>query len=190
MKLQLEDLPNEFWADALGYDGIYEVSSLGRLKSLGRWVCNGKSDRWVKDRILKQGRSKDGRMTAIFSVGNITYSQNVSELIYLSFNREDDVNGFVIAHLNKIVFDNRLANLKKMTIKDSRKISELLGNLKPMPVRGILKYTANNTIIKNDCITDKKCKKCNEFKEIKRFEKSRNTCLNCRGSIRKQTNKK
>ena len=39
--LQIEDLENEEWIDAIGFDGIYQVSNLGRVKTLGRWVRNG-----------------------------------------------------------------------------------------------------------------------------------------------------
>jgi CRISPR/Cas system CMR subunit Cmr4 (Cas7 group RAMP superfamily) len=103
----------------------------------------------------------------------------------LSFNPNNDLNGYVIAHLNKIAHDNKLSNLKKLTIKDSRKISENLGNLKPMPIRGELKYTRENTVFKNGEAKEKKCKKCNTIKNINLFEKFRNTCLECRGRLRK-----
>ena len=32
--LSLEDLPNEEWRDVVGYEGLYQVSNLGRVKSL------------------------------------------------------------------------------------------------------------------------------------------------------------
>lgn len=31
---QIEDLPNEKWRDVVGYEGLYQVSNLGRVKSL------------------------------------------------------------------------------------------------------------------------------------------------------------
>jgi hypothetical protein len=182
----LDDLEGEIWIDAIGFDGTYEVSNYGRVKSLGRWVSNGKSERWVKDRIRKLWKGKkDERVTMIFSVSNIHYSVNLPGLIYQSFNPNENLNGFVIAHLNKISFDNRLFNLRKLTISDSIKISEELGNLKPMPIRGELKYTRENTVYENGEVKAKKCKKCNTIKNINLFEKFRNTCFECRGRIRK-----
>lgn len=188
--LSLDDLEGEIWIDAVGFDGIYEVSNLGRIKSLGRWVSNGKSERWVKERIRKQAQSKDGRLSCPFSVGGTTYPINIPELIYLSFNRNECLNGYVIAHLNKKPYDNRLSNLKKITIKDSRKISEKLGNLKPMPTRGELKYTRENTFYENGVLKEKRCKLCNTIKSISLFDKFRNTCRECRNSLRRKTYKK
>lgn len=34
--LSLEDLPNEEWRDVVGYEGLYQVSNMGRVKSLKR----------------------------------------------------------------------------------------------------------------------------------------------------------
>lgn len=185
--ISLDDLEGEIWVDAIGFDGIYEVSNLGRVKSLGRWVSNGKSERWVKDRIRKLWRGKkDQRVTMIFSISNVHYSLNLPELIYLSFNPKENLNGYVIAHLDKIPYNNKLDNLKKLTVSESRKISEKLGNLKPMPIRGELKYTRENTIYENGILKEKKCKKCNTVKNISLFEKFRNTCLECRGRLRKK----
>jgi len=185
--LSIDDLEGEIWVDAIGFDGIYEVSNLGRVKSLGRWVSNGKSERWVKDRIRKLWKGeKDQRVTMNFSVVNVRYSVNLPELIYLSFNPKENLNGYVIAHLDKIAYNNKLSNLKKLTVSESRKISEKLGNLKPIPIRGELKYTRENTVVKNGIVTEKKCKKCNSVKNISLFEKFRNTCLECRGRLRKK----
>lgn len=36
--LSLEDLPNEIWKDVVGYEGLYQVSNLGRVKSLDRYA--------------------------------------------------------------------------------------------------------------------------------------------------------
>ena len=186
--LSIDDLEHEIWVDAIGFDGIYEVSSLGRIKSLGRWVPNGASERWVKERIRKQVKcNKDGgRLTCPFSFANVNYSINVSQMIYSSFNRNDNLQGFVIAHLNKIPYDNRICNLKKLTICKSRKISENLGNLKPMPVRGQLKYTRENTFYENGVLKEKKCKICNAVKKITFFEIFRNSCFTCRTALRKE----
>ena len=36
--LSLEDMEGEIWKDVVGYEGIYQVSNLGRIKSLDKRV--------------------------------------------------------------------------------------------------------------------------------------------------------
>ena len=52
--LSLENLEGEEWKDIEGYEGLYQVSSLGRVKSLKD--NNDKS----REKILKQGKMKNG----------------------------------------------------------------------------------------------------------------------------------
>ena len=36
--LSIEPLPDEEWRDVVGYEGLYQVSNLGRVKSLSRRI--------------------------------------------------------------------------------------------------------------------------------------------------------
>jgi len=62
---------NEIWKDIKDYEGLYQVSNLGRIKSLKRKVFHISGERTVNERILKQNDctrylclflSKDGKM--------------------------------------------------------------------------------------------------------------------------------
>lgn len=61
---KVADLENEIWNDIEGYEGIYQISNLGRVKSLARYRKNGNFGRNVesgymqKEKILKQKRLK------------------------------------------------------------------------------------------------------------------------------------
>jgi hypothetical protein len=48
--------PNESWKPVPGFEGRYEVSDLGRVKSLARFIkpAVGITPRWIKERMLKQ----------------------------------------------------------------------------------------------------------------------------------------
>ena len=174
--INIEDFPNEIWVDAFGFDGIYEVSNFGRIKSNGRYVSNGKGERWVSERIRIQVLSSDGRLTCPFSSKGCSVSINVSALIFQSFNQNViyDVKTHCIMHKNKLKRDNRLSNLKLETISNSHKLNHkknLLPHLKE-----------NNKIrIKNyKKLTHKICVACSVKKEIILFEHGRNTCRECR----------
>ena len=45
----------EEWKDIVDYEGLYQVSNTGKVKSLGRWI-NGKNKgkMWKEEKILKQ----------------------------------------------------------------------------------------------------------------------------------------
>ena len=51
----------EIWKDIEGYEGLYQVSNEGRVKSLKGTVVNnvGKSQ-LIRERILRCGSDKDG----------------------------------------------------------------------------------------------------------------------------------
>lgn len=52
----------EVWKDIEGSEGRYQVSDLGRIKSLGREVSNHTGKLRVKEKILKQRPDKKGYM--------------------------------------------------------------------------------------------------------------------------------
>lgn len=179
--LSLNNLENEEWIDALGFDGIYQVSNLGRVKTLGRWVSNGKSERWVKERIRKLYTGKDGRITMIFNYQNKKTSINLPAIIFFSFHPEKRYldRTYCVAHINKIQNDNRLENLTLIKISDSHKINhieKLLPHLKVNNDKRKAEYLK---------LTHKICKTCNEKKEIEKFEHGRNSCLVCRKRSKK-----
>lgn len=54
----------EIWKDIKGYEGKYQISNLGRIKSLSRFINNCKENSLIgfysKERIIKQSISKTG----------------------------------------------------------------------------------------------------------------------------------
>lgn len=58
--LSLGNLPNEEWRDVVGYEGLYQVSNLGRIKSLDRYVEYPNYIKRINGRIMsQQDNSKD-----------------------------------------------------------------------------------------------------------------------------------
>lgn len=54
-------MSEEVWRDIEGYEGLYQVSDQGRVKSLERKVRHWRGgERIQKERILKPGVTQDG----------------------------------------------------------------------------------------------------------------------------------
>ena len=51
-------MKEEVWKDIQGYEGLYQVSNMGRVKSLERTVWNGRSYYKAPERILKAGKAR------------------------------------------------------------------------------------------------------------------------------------
>lgn len=73
---------NEIWKDIEGYNGLYQVSNLGRVKSLGR---RGKGCS-LEDRILKPMINKDGyHLVNLKDVNHVAKWFTIHRLVALHF---------------------------------------------------------------------------------------------------------
>lgn len=109
---ELKKLSGELWESIPGYDGLYEASSLGRIKSVERLVPNGNgAERLVKAKILKQSINSGGQpVVVLYGLNRKPNGYAVESLIgitFLGYKKE----GEVYCHKNKIKMDNRLRNL-------------------------------------------------------------------------------
>lgn len=52
----IENLENEIWKDCKGYEGLYQVSNLGRVKSLKRIRTNHAGGIWLQDEQILTGK--------------------------------------------------------------------------------------------------------------------------------------
>ena len=58
---------SEIWKDIEGYEGRYQVSNMGRVRSLSRKVLFGNQTRMVSGKILKLKRSMMKTLTSHLS---------------------------------------------------------------------------------------------------------------------------
>ena len=107
---------DEVWKDIPGYEGQYQASTEGRVRSIDhfvRGVCHytGKNFyRLVKGRILKPGRfCKSGHVSVVLRRG--TNGIPVHRLIMKTFVGSAPT-GMEVLHNNGIPTDNRLSNLR------------------------------------------------------------------------------
>lgn len=98
----------ELWVPAFGYEGVYEVSNLGRVKR----VKQGPHTR--PGFILKPSIGRKGYIRYGLRDGGPMKSIQAHRLVWQSFVERIPA-GFQINHINGITDDNRLENLEVVT---------------------------------------------------------------------------
>lgn len=102
----------EIWKDVPEYEGLYQVSSLGRIKSLG-------NDKKKKEKILKAGETK-GYSQVILSRHKQLKTIYVHQLVAMAFlNHVRCGHKLEVDHINNIKSDNRVENLQILTHRDN-----------------------------------------------------------------------
>ena len=104
----------EIWKDIPGYDGLYQVSSLGNVKSLPReWVAGKGGFRKHEGKILKGSTSSSGYMMVVLYFNGNKKSYLIHQLVAISFlNHIPNCFELVIDHINDNKLDNRVENLQ------------------------------------------------------------------------------
>ena len=126
---------NEIWKDVVGFEGLYQVSTLGRVKSLERRARNGCGTRRVRERILKPGlmwksknTNKKYRIVGLAKEGTVVM-QLISTLMLTAFVGPRPLGGQAL-HWNDISTDDRLINLYWGNIKDNAQDAIRNGRIK------------------------------------------------------------
>lgn len=101
---------DEQWASVPGYEGLYEVSDQGRVRSLPRQTRAG----YRGGTVLKPGLGTDGYLLVVFSKEGKTKIQKVHQLVMRAF-VGDQPDSWQVAHGNGQKQDNRLTNLSYKT---------------------------------------------------------------------------
>ena len=119
----------EIWKPVVGYEGFYEVSNLGRVRSLDRVTMkphprNGVMTRYIKPgRIMKPASHPNGYLTICLKVNGSKENCLVHRLVGKAF-----VPGFFegadINHKNEMRTDNSAENLEWCTRSYNLKYNE------------------------------------------------------------------
>lgn len=140
-------LVDEIWKDVPGFEGMYEVSNLGRVRSLPHLVrgrCKNGTEflRMSPGRVLRPGaQKKSGHLSVAIGRGN---SRLVHQLVLEAFvgPRPKAKPGSLIdvLHINGDPTDNRLVNLKYGTRGENIKQDYDTGVRKVTPEKQRLLY--------------------------------------------------
>lgn len=101
----------ETYRPVVGWEGMYEVSDRGTVRTVPRSVdVGGKYTRRLPRRTLTRHGDEQGRLKVTFHAGGKTYNRRVAPLVAEAFIGPRPP-GQVVRHLNGDPADNRVENL-------------------------------------------------------------------------------
>ena len=110
----------EIWKDILDYEGLYQVSNLGRVKSLSRRVKNKNGYKITKEIILQPAKYKYGYYHIDLSKENKSATKNIHKLVAIAFlNHNHCGYKLVVNHKNFDKLNNHVDNLEIVTQREN-----------------------------------------------------------------------
>lgn len=178
-------MKKEIWKDIEGYEGLYQVSNLGKIKALPRktgFTYN------KKERIIKQYKNRKGYYITQLSKNGVPKTIIVHRIVAKTFvinqNNKAQVN-----HINCNKEDNRAENLEWVTNDENKKHAKEHGLCKSLKggenprAKSVNQYDLKGNFIKKwECLSD-----------VARYLKIKNPadiCACCKNKVIKDKNGK
>ena len=116
----------EIWKDIPGYEGCYQVSNYGNIKSLSRNQWNGKVFHLSKDKILKKRfsskKDKNGHIYQIVGLNKDNKNKTflVHQLMAIVFlDHKNTSRSLVVDHIDEDKRNNYLSNLQIISNREN-----------------------------------------------------------------------
>jgi hypothetical protein len=117
----------ETFKDIIGWEGFYQISNLGNVKSLPRFSDNHSGfKKNLKGKILKAQISKTGYYVVDLKHNSKRKTFKLHRLIAIHFIENTFNKGF-INHINGIKTDNSIGNLEWVSVAENNKHAVIIG---------------------------------------------------------------
>lgn len=106
----------ENWKDIKGYEGHYQISDLGRVKSLKRWINNKSNGGYfLKEKIIKTNLSNGYPVVGLNKNGK-QKKIRIHQLVAIAFlNHKPCGHKLIVDHIDNNKLNNTLKNLQIVT---------------------------------------------------------------------------
>lgn len=124
-------MQTEIWKDIKGYEGLYKVSNLGRIKSLKRKVYDKTRHYYkiINERILKQTIATPKYYVVNLTKKGIQKTYRIHKIVAETFIPNPN-NYIIINHIDGNKLNNNIDNLEWCTYKHNSQEAKRLGLLK------------------------------------------------------------
>lgn len=139
----------EVWKDIESFEGLYQVSNQGRVRSLTREVRFGPHTRMARGKMLSLNSLSNGYPIVILTNGvDVRKTAKIHRLVAEAFIPNPD-NLATIDHINNIKTDNRVENLRWCSNEDNVRYAwedGLRGPVNPDAIRALAERTAKPVV--------------------------------------------
>lgn len=118
----MQENTKEIWMPIRGYENLYEVSNLGKVRSLDKLVRNGTgSVKLMKSKVLKPYIDRYGYLLVTLYKDGKRTTFSVHRLVAMAFQDVcgEYVNGLEVDHLDTNPSNNKATNLRWCTRKEN-----------------------------------------------------------------------
>lgn len=120
------------WKDIPEYEGLYKVSELGKVASVGRFCKQGDHLIFIKSKILKQSVMGKGYACVSLHKNGVSRSFSIHRIVALTFlTPPHDQSKKTVNHKNGDKKDNRISNLEWASYRENNIHSIKILNRRP-----------------------------------------------------------
>lgn len=120
------EIMQEIWRDIKGYEGMYQVSNLGRVKSLERQVQMKRYIKTLPEKIMKLTLNKRGYLYIALCKNGRYQRYRVHRLVATTF-IPNPHNKPQVNHIDRNVLNNSVDNLEWCTNEENMKHASATG---------------------------------------------------------------
>jgi len=156
-------MEQEIWKPVVGYEGLYEVSNLGNVRSVTRTVLQPNKNgvpiayNTLKGKPMKLSKDRYGYLYCTLSKNGNRTQHMAHRMVAEAFLECEDPSKYCVDHINTVRTDNRVENLRFVSIKENNNNPLTLKNLKMALNSGDVQKRRIETLRINGCQKPPRC---------------------------------